>query len=116
MRKLTNKLSQRSVRTSRQRGREMPPRKYKLVDNDFEAMQVTAETADEIEEWTGGRRVEEIDAIDDTRRFVAVNIPTQRGPARASQGDYVIKHSDGSLEKVSERKFHERFEMRECDG
>lgn len=104
------------VRAPHSRGEKVPPKPYKEREKNVEAIQVTPETVAEAEAWTGGRRVEEIDPNDDKNRFVGLNIPTQRGPARASQGDYVVKHADGNLEKVTEREFQKRFEMRECDG
>lgn len=65
--------------------------------------QVTAMRMDEqlvtaISAWCHGQLVEEIDAADSTKRFPAINLRTREGVSRASLGDYVIKHEDGTFE------------------
>lgn len=55
-----------------------------------EAVQLTAENVDAIAEWTGGRVVEETDAISN-RMYDSLNIPTPHGYKRLSLGMYVVK-------------------------
>jgi hypothetical protein len=63
-----------------------------------EVREVWDNTAEEIAEWCGGVVVQEIDALDDTKRFLAVNVPCRYGVMRASQGCLVIKFDDGTFD------------------
>lgn len=63
---------------------------------DVEAIQLSPDTLQEILEWTGGREVEEIDALDPNHTYVGVNYENGNGHMlRASEGDYVIKNGNG---------------------
>lgn len=59
---------------------------------------VSLDTAENIAVWAGGRAVMEHDAIDYSKTYPAVNIPTNRGVRRAVDGDYVIKQEDGTFD------------------
>ena len=57
-----------------------------------EAVQLTAENHDELVAWAGGVKTFEIDAIDENKKYPAINMLTEEGPYRASEGQYVIRH------------------------
>jgi hypothetical protein len=51
-----------------------------------------------ISSWCRGLIVEEIDPFDNESRYPALNVQCRGGVKRASLGDYVIKHEDGSFD------------------
>jgi hypothetical protein len=63
-----------------------------------QAMLMSNELITVISAWCHGVVVEEIHPHDDQQRFPALNLETRTGAARASLGDYVIKHADGTFE------------------
>lgn len=63
-----------------------------------QAMLMSSELATVISVWCHGQIVEEIDPFDNNNRFPGINLRTREGVSRASLGDYVIKHEDGSFE------------------
>jgi hypothetical protein len=63
-----------------------------------QAMLMSPELITVISAWCHGVVVEEIHPHDDQQRFPALNLRTRDGAGRASMGDYVIKHEDGSFE------------------
>jgi hypothetical protein len=63
-----------------------------------QAMRLDRELVTILSVWCHGRIVEEIDPFDADNKFPAVNLETREGVSRASLGDYVIKHSDGTFE------------------
>jgi hypothetical protein len=63
-----------------------------------QAMLMSPELVTVISAWCRGQVVEEIHPHDDRQRFPAINLRTREGVSRASLGDYVIKHSDGTFE------------------
>lgn len=67
-------------------------------DEKIQAMQMSPELATVISVWCRGQVVEEIDPFDNSNRFLAINLATREGVSRASLGDYVIKHGDGTFE------------------
>jgi hypothetical protein len=87
------------------------PRRYQVIPYEVEAIQLTPESIDRAEIWSGGQRVTEVDAIDHTQKFVALNIPTMTGVKRAQQGDYVVKHGRGQIEVMSERQFQQTYQL-----
>lgn len=70
------------------------------------AKQVTQETAKEVTAWCGGRLVEEIDALEAGKTSPGINVPTLRGPKRASAGDYVIENFYDEFEVVNEATYN----------
>lgn len=67
-------------------------------DEKVQAMLMSPELVTVISVWCHGQVVEEIDPFDDSNRFLAINLRTREGVSRASLGDYVIKHEDGTFE------------------
>lgn len=63
-----------------------------------EARTVTVENAAELVAWCGGRGVVERDALDETKTFPGINVPTKNGVERASLGHMIIKQNDGTFE------------------
>lgn len=74
----------------------------------FEAKTVTEGNAREIADWCGGMDVVEHDPFDHSKTRPGVNVPV--GPARqmnvkrASLGDTVLQHSDGTFEVLRNRE------------
>jgi hypothetical protein len=79
---------------------------YPKKDEWAEARQVSKESAKDIAEWCGGVLVEEIDPFDPSIKTPGVNVPTLRGPKRASQGDYVILDVYDFFEVVNEYTYN----------
>lgn len=63
----------------------------------MEHMIVSPELVTTVAAWCKGAQVEEIDPFDAEKRYPALNIQTREGVKRASLGDAVIKHDDGSF-------------------
>jgi hypothetical protein len=55
--------------------------------------------------------VEEMDARNENKRYVAINIPTLEGVMRASEGDYVIKGIKGEFYPCKPDIFDSTYEM-----
>lgn len=56
-----------------------------------EAIQLTPDTAGYLEGWCGGRLTHSTDALDDSKKFVELNVPTNGGVKRVSEGGWVLK-------------------------
>lgn len=90
------------------------PRPYQIkAPIVVEALELTPLTVHKAAVWTGGVEIEEIDPEDRSKRFVALNIPTNRPDmpvVRVSEGDYIIKDPHGRFSKVSKEDFREYLE------
>jgi hypothetical protein len=62
-----------------------------------QAMRLDPELVTVCSVWCHGQVVEEIDPFDSDKKFPAINLETREGVSRASLGDYVIKHDDGTF-------------------
>lgn len=87
------------------------PKQYRLIPFAVEAIQLRPDTVKKAAVWCGGIEVEEIDAHDSTKKFVALNIPTINGVVRASEGDYIIKELAGTVSVMKARDFESRYEL-----
>jgi len=87
------------------------PQRYRLIPVSIEAAQLSVDTAERISVWSGGRIVEEIDPVNSTKRFVAMNIPTLEGVKRASEGDYVVRSLSGEFDVMRAREFERKYEI-----
>lgn len=65
--------------------------------SEVEAVRLTKENVKQVAEWCTGQEVEEIDSLDPDLRFVGLNLITQIGMRRASEGDYIIKDNLGTF-------------------
>jgi hypothetical protein len=63
-----------------------------------EARSVRYDNARELEEWCGGVAVVEIDAVDPDQSSPGINVPVKGEVKRASLGDMIIRHSDGTFD------------------
>lgn len=63
----------------------------------MEHMIVSPELVKVVGVWCKGVEVEEIDPFDPDKRYPALNVHTKEGMKRASLGDAVIKHEDGTF-------------------
>jgi len=75
-----------------------------------EAVQLSKENVREVAEWCTGKEVEEIDALDSTKRYVGLNLLTFQGMARASEGDYIAKDNLGDFHIRWAENFTQNFE------
>lgn len=78
------------------------------LSNDGEqvqAMHMSPEMVQVISAWSGAVIVEEIDPLDTDQRYSALNVQTADGVKRASQGDYVVRHADGSFDVKKPTEF-----------
>jgi len=62
------------------------------------AIMLRADNATVISAWARAVMVEEIDAFDADKKFPALNVQCGDGVKRASLGDYVLKHDDGTFD------------------
>lgn len=63
-----------------------------------EARILTAENANMLTAWCGGRQVNEQDALSPHINTPGINVPTNDGVKRASMGDTIIRKNDGTFE------------------
>lgn len=61
-------------------------------------MLISPETIKVVSVWANGVIVEEIDPIDDSKRYPALNVQCGDEVKRASLGDYVVKGKDGTFD------------------
>lgn len=73
------------------------------------ARQLTADSVTVLSVWCHAQVVAEHDALDYDMTFQALTVPTNNGPMRATQGDYIVRHDDGSFEVVKAYKFRSNF-------
>jgi hypothetical protein len=76
----------------------------------FLANQVTRDNVTAVALWCGGVSVTEHDALEHSKTFPAINVPTSAGNQRAQECDYVVKRPDGSFMVVKPDVFDELFE------
>lgn len=90
-------------------------RKYQavLVGAPVEALQVTPETVARAVLWCGGVEVEEIDPLDNKKKYVGINVPSEHGYSRAGENYWIIKHSDGSFGTMGPEEFSHTFRLLE---
>jgi len=87
------------------------PKRYQLIAVAVEAMKLEPENVERVAVWCGGVEVQETDALDSTKKFVALNIPTLRGVERATQGWYVIRDRNGAFSTMSPEEFQNKYEQ-----
>lgn len=73
----------------------------------MEHMVVSPQLVKSVVAWCKGVEVEEIDPFDPEKRYPAVNIQTREGVKRASCGDTVVKHDDGSFSVMGPIAYHD---------
>ena len=87
--------------------------RYRKSSHDYvvEAVQLTKENVKYVAEWCGGVEVEEIDALDASRRYVGLNLLTEEsGYIRASEGSYIVKDPAGYFHVAWQGRFEHDFE------
>lgn len=89
------------------------PQKYKLISHTVEAIQLCPDSSDRVAMWCGGMVIDEYDAQDKTKHFVAMNIPTIVGVKRASEGDYIVKDGTGVISVWKKNQFESEYELAE---
>lgn len=77
--------------------------------NKVTARQVTQDSITVISVWCHAPVVIEQDAVMPEVTFQALNVPTNDGPMRASNGDYVVRLDDGSFKVVKAYEFRSNF-------
>lgn len=83
---------------------------YRVKTEPFESRCLSTETAHDLEHWCGGVLVEEIDVIRPGQIYVGIDVPTAHGVERAREGDYIIKHYDGTFSTSRPEIFKARYE------
>lgn len=91
------------------------PKKYMWNLGEVEAEQLTSDNVAEVAYWCNGHTVEEIDALDDSKTFAALNVFTLNGPKRAQEGDYIVKFPAGNFLVVPSHKFLAKYTLRYDD-
>lgn len=82
---------------------------HKTVGVEVQAIQLTHENVQDVADWCNGLEVRELDALDPTKEFVGINVPTFEGRVRASEGDYIVKDSKGGITVRKPRGFTSLF-------
>jgi hypothetical protein len=88
------------------------PQQYSWNMGEVEAEQLTSSNVDAVAAWCGGRKVEEFDALDSQKVFVALNVMTLDGPRRAQQNDYIVKFPAGNFKVVPQHLFTSKYTAR----
>ncbi len=81
-----------------------------VVEEQFEACQLTSETAADLETWTEGQLVELIGDADPNSKYISLYIPTPEGTVRVNQGDYIIQGQPGVFHKIQGEAFEGSYE------
>lgn len=77
--------------------------------NKVTARRVTQDSITVISVWCHAPVVIEHDALFPEVTSQGLNIPTDSGPMRASDGDWIVRHSDGSFEVRKAYEFRSNF-------
>lgn len=77
---------------------------------DVHVNQLTKDNATELTLWCGGVQVEEMDAFDASKKYVGINIPTQFGIQRASEGDFIVRGDNGDFWPITPWRFEKIYE------
>lgn len=84
--------------------------KFRTRAEYIEAVQLTAENADEVAVWCGGVKVHELDPEgDETQNKVGISFPTLDGGARVSEGDYIIRDRLGRYRRMANGEFQAKY-------
>ncbi len=83
---------------------------YKRKPEQIEARRLLSDNVEDIAHWCGGGIVQEIDALDSTKTFVGINVPTLSGPKRAQEGDYILKDEHGDFHTIKAVEFQMTYE------
>lgn len=87
-------------------GRFKPKQRVSIVD----AERLGKDNAEQVAQWCGGLLVTEQDPRDPSITFVGINVPTQLGIQRASQGDWIVKGTNGAFWPIHDDGFHDTYE------
>lgn len=85
--------------------------RYRKKSVDVTATQLLPDNVKEVAQWCGASIVEEIDPVDDGKRFVALNIPTIKGLVRAQQGDFILQGPQGGFSTCPASEFEKLYEV-----
>lgn len=80
---------------------EMYQRKGQVV----EANRLTKDNGEAVALWCGGRYFESSNAFNSEEKYAEVNLNTPDGPARASEGDYIVKGPAEDFRVFKEHEF-----------
>lgn len=86
------------------------PKKYKLIAYPVTAVMLDASNVTHVANWCGGVQIEEIDPLDNTKKFVALNVPSISGAKRVQEGQFLVKLPNNDYEVMDAITFHQRYE------
>ena len=90
---------------------EMPKFRRKGFAVEIEAVQLTADNADEVSKWSGNSPiVVEHDALDHSKTQPGLNVGTFDGNRRASVGDFIVKDLLGEFHVRQQGDFLSKYE------
>lgn len=85
------------------------------ADNDsnrlVRALMLRSDNATVLSAWAKAVVVEEIDPFDGDKKFPALNVLCGNNVKRASLGDYVVKHEDGTFDVKKPMEFAHGFTL-----
>lgn len=73
------------------------------------AIMLRDDNADVLAKWSRGVQVEEIDPFDAEKKFPGLNVQCGDTVKRASLGDFVIKHEDGTYDVKTQLDFIKHY-------
>lgn len=85
------------------------------ADNDsnqlVRALMLRADNATVLAAWSSAMVVEEVDPFDGDKKFPGLNVRCGNEVKRASLGDYVIKHDNGTFDVKKPMEFAHGFTL-----
>lgn len=81
-------------------------RKGQLV----EANRLTKTNGEAVALWCGGHYFESTSPFASEEKFAEINFTSPEGPARASEGDYIVKNPAEEFRAMSEYEFLRNYE------
>lgn len=74
------------------------------------AIQVRQDTYGKIAVWTNGLVVRELTSSEGNEYQIGINVPTEAGMDRASEGDYVVQDMSGAFHIFRMYQFESKFQ------
>lgn len=75
-----------------------------------EANQLTKTNGEAVAIWCGGHYFESSNALNADEKYAEINLNTPDGPARASEGDYIVKNPAEDFRVFKEHDFLRTYE------
>lgn len=86
----------------------------KLYENQYttelvHAVKLTPDNVEKLAMWCSGNSVIETDPTDTENKYVGINVPTELGMVRASEGDYIVQRGLSIFYTLKPNAFENAF-------